>query len=152
MAKLTAKNRAKIFLLARRGLTDVEIGQIVGIADRTLRRWKLRSLDFLDELNRCKAQADGLVERSLFERAVGDEWSEEHLAQNADGSQTVVTLRKRLPPDPACCIFWLKNRKSEDWKDRRELLPSPATINIIYGHVTPQLQIARPMPNESVRP
>ena len=26
-----------------------------------------------------------------------------------------------MPPDTTACIYWLKNRKPEQWRDRREV-------------------------------
>ena len=33
----------------------------------------------------------------------------------------IVPVMEHCPPDPTACIFWLKNRKPKDWKDKREL-------------------------------
>ena len=33
-------------------------------------------------------------------------------------------IRKRYPPDVVACIFWLKNRRPDIWRDKREEAPN----------------------------
>jgi hypothetical protein len=34
---------------------------------------------------------------------------------------SLTPLTKHYPPDTTACIFWLKNRKPKEWRDRAEL-------------------------------
>ena len=34
----------------------------------------------------------------------------------------VKRVRKQVVPDTTAQIFWLKNRKPEDWRDKREII------------------------------
>src|SRR6516225_6395600 len=52
---------------------------------------------------RGKAPADERVVVSLYQRALGYDHNGKH-----------------YPPDVTACIFWLKNRAPEEWRDRRE--------------------------------
>ena len=117
--KLTSKLRAAIFFLARRGCTEAQISEVLGIAKSTLNNWK-GQIEFLDSLKRSKDVADDLVERSLFERALGYEFAEEQVIGIGRGEQEVVQVRRRLPPDVTAYIFWLKNRRRDQWRDRSE--------------------------------
>ena len=35
-----------------------------------------------------------------------------------------VTYTERMSPDTTACIFWLKNRKPEEWRDKTQVEPS----------------------------
>ena len=66
-----------------------------------------------------------IVENALFKRAVGCEVTEsiEETAGEGNEKYVVKTIRKikQLPPDVGAIIFYLKNRASKDWQDRRTL-------------------------------
>ena len=32
-----------------------------------------------------------------------------------------MRLEKRMPPDTTACIFWLKNRRKEQWREKLEV-------------------------------
>jgi hypothetical protein len=34
---------------------------------------------------------------------------------------------ERMPPDTTACIFWLKNRNPEEWRDKTQVEPSWAS-------------------------
>jgi len=118
--KLTPELKAAIFFLARRGCTDEQIAQVLGIAHRSIDNWKI-NLDFLQTLNTEKATADDLVERSLYERALGYEFETEEVMHYKGADSEVVNVVKKLPPDVTACIFWLKNRRRDLWRDKSEM-------------------------------
>lgn len=77
---------------ARDGLTDVQIAKNIGIQQSTFYDWKLKHVEFSEALKRSKDVADYEVENALFKKAkMGD-----------------VTAQ----------IFWLKNRKPKQWRDK----------------------------------
>jgi hypothetical protein len=59
--------------LVFRGLTDVEIAQVLGVAERTIYAWKLAHPEFAQTLERAKEVANEKVEQSLIMRALGFE-------------------------------------------------------------------------------
>jgi len=102
------------------GATDVELAHAFGVSLATLKNWKGRHPDFLAAL-KAKAEADGNVVVSLYRRAMG--YSHEAVKIFADpktGREKIVTYTERYPPDTTACIFWLKNRQREQWRDRQE--------------------------------
>lgn len=117
----------RIPLLARRGFTDKEIAEVLGITDRTLDNWKKAHPEFFRSLNDWKYQADKDVERSLYERACGYEHPEVKVFNNGGEIVTHEVVR-HYPPDSTAMIFWLKNRKRDVWRDRTELEHSFETI------------------------
>lgn len=91
-----AEDEDKLFLLeswSRSGLTDIEIAENIGIDVRTLYRWKKKDSRISQSLKRGKEVADYKVENALYESAIGG---------------NVVAQ-----------IFWLKNRKPNDWRDKQ---------------------------------
>lgn len=99
------------------GATDLEIADFFGVNVATLHRWKHSFPAFCDALKVAKEIADKRVERSLFARANGYEHDEVHVS-NYQGAITLTPIRKIYPPDTTAAIFWLKNRKPAEWRDK----------------------------------
>lgn len=102
------------------GATDIEIADALDIEVRTLYRWKAENEPFCQALKAGKSIADERVERSLFARANGYEHAEVHIS-NYQGVITQTPIRKIYPPDTAAAIFWLKNRKPAEWREKQEI-------------------------------
>ncbi len=86
-----------LFLLeswARDGLTEVQMAENIGISARTLLNWKKRSIPIFLALKKGKEVSDYQVENALFKSAL-------------EGNVTAQ-------------IFWLKNRKPEQWRDKQD--------------------------------
>ena len=103
--------------LAERGFTDADMAEFFGVAVSTVAKWKVDFPDFSDALKAGKAIADSRVVRSLYERATGYSHPDVHVS-NFQGEITVTQLTKHYPPDTTACIFWLKNRQKEGWRDK----------------------------------
>jgi hypothetical protein len=106
--------------LAQLGATDMEIADFFRVDVRTIHRWKIVHLEFCHSLNIAKEQADARVERSLFQRSIGYERDAVKIFCNKDGEVTTVPYREIVPPDTTAMIFWLKNRRPKEWRDRTE--------------------------------
>ena len=104
---------------ARDGLTDEQIAHNMGISVATLYNWKNEHLEILESLKRGKEVVDRMVENALLKRALGYEYEE--VSEKFEGG--VLTERKvtkkQVTPDTTAQIFWLKNRKPIDWRDKR---------------------------------
>jgi hypothetical protein len=99
------------------GFTDQELADLFGVSVRTINTWKTRHVDFLQALKAGKTEADDRVERTLYHRAVG--YSHEvGKPMVIDKEVRIVTYTERMPPDTTACIFWLKNRNPEEWRDK----------------------------------
>ena len=98
MAKTTYKDweeKEKILLLqgwARNGLTNEQIASNMGIAVSTLWEWRKKSPKISSALKIGKDEADIQVENALYKEAL-------------KGNTTAI-------------IFWLKNRKPKEWRDK----------------------------------
>ena len=85
---------------ARDGLTDEQIAHNMDISTVTLYDWKKKYPKISNALKKTKEIVDRQVENALFKKA-------------CEGDTTAM-------------IFWLKNRRPNDWRDKRENLQ---TIN-----------------------
>lgn len=109
-----AEQAGKLCLL---GATDMEIADFFKVDVRTIYRWKGEHPEFCQSLKAGKDEADERVVRSLFARANGFEHDEVDI--RVIGGKIVKTpIRKHYPPDTVAAIFWLKNRRREDWRDK----------------------------------
>lgn len=86
--------------LAESGMSQNEIAEKLGIHRSTLYRWINRKNDFCDSIKNGNELSDEAVEVSLFKRACGYEIGKRH-----------------IPPEVTACIFWLKNRRPDRWRD-----------------------------------
>lgn len=119
-SKYDTLDMAKVAMLAKRGWTDAEMAEFFGVAEATWYNWKDAHPEFLEALKDWKEEADARVERSLYERATGYSHPEDKIFQH-NGEPVVVPTVKHYPPDTTAAIFWLKNRKREQWRDRHDI-------------------------------
>lgn len=78
------------------GATHHEIAEAIGIKEDAFRVWQRTFPDLRLALKRGKEHADERVVNALYEKA--------------------------LSGDTTACIFWLKNRQPDKWRDRREYI------------------------------
>lgn len=112
--------------LCRLGATDKEIADFLNIVESTLNEWKLNYPDFSESIKRGKIEADANVADRLYQRAMGFEHDSEEIkvvsiGQGEGSSIERVQIRKIYPPDATAAIFWLKNRRPKEWRDRKEV-------------------------------
>ncbi len=65
--------------------------------------------------------ADATVAEKLFKRATGYEHLAVKISANPNGDEHVTEYVERYPPDTTACIFWLKNRQRDKWRDRQDI-------------------------------
>lgn len=114
--------------LAREGHTDEEIAERldppIGVA--TLNRWKRDYPEFHEALKQGKSIVDAQVEESLLRRALGFSTTETRLEAKSDEfgrplrGGRVIKITREVPPDSTAAIFWLKNRKPVQWRDKQD--------------------------------
>ena len=102
------------------GATDAQVAADLGVSERTLNRWRLKHPEYCRAVKDAKVIADEKVERSLYERACGSSIPEDKVFCS-NGEVTIVPGRKHYPPETTACIFWLKNRRPDEWRDQRNL-------------------------------
>lgn len=146
MASRGAKDKCKDWLTpdglqrleswARDGLTDEQIAANIGVSKSTFYKWKREHAQFSDAIKKGKAPVDFEVENALLKRALGYEVTEDETIFKVSGTKTdengkmvpildyngakVIRRKRHIPPDPLSIFYWLKNRKPEQWRDKRE--------------------------------
>lgn len=116
------------------GLTDEDIAHNMGIAVGTLYRWKNEHSEICEALKTSKEVADRIIENALFERAKGIHKTikkpikVKQVLYSPEGrkiaEKEVIEQAEEeiyVPPDTTAAIFWLKNRKPEQWRDKRQV-------------------------------
>jgi hypothetical protein len=112
-----AEQAAKLCAL---GATDAQLADFFSVSVSTVNLWKTEHPEFSESIKVPKAQADERVEQSLYRRALGYEHDEVDI--RVIDSQVVQTpIRKHYPPDSTAMIFWLKNRKPAEWRDKQDV-------------------------------
>ncbi len=127
---------------ARDGLTDEQIAHNLGISKDTFYTYKKEHTDFSDSLKRGKEVVDIEVENALYKKATGFT-VKVHKAfkvknvEYKDGKRVreheeVVLAEEEqyIPPDTTAQIFWLKNRKPSDWRDK-QIIEADVTQQVI---------------------
>jgi len=118
--------------LAEKGFIDQDFADFYGVNIDTIYEWKKVHKEFSDTLKSGKEISDTKVVRSLYERATGYSHPDVHIS-NYQGEITVTPITKHYAPDTTAAIFWLKNRRPDEWRDKRDIeLSTPKAIKIIY--------------------
>jgi len=100
---ITEEGLIKLEGWAKDGLTDEQIAKNIGITAKTLYEWKNKFSNVCETLKRGKDVVDRQVENALFESAL-------------EGNTTAQ-------------IFWLKNRKPKEWRDKQDIEHSGSVTN-----------------------
>lgn len=102
------------------GATNADLADFFEVSIRTIERWTSEHESFCRALKEAKATADERVERSLYQRAVGYTFDSEKI-MSVRGEAVRLPTREHVPPDVTAQIFWLKNRRPAEWRDKQEL-------------------------------
>lgn len=105
---------------ARDGLTDEQIAHNMGISPATLYNYKRDHLEILEALKKGKEVVDIQVENALLKRALGYSYEEKKVEVSEEGTKVTKTI-KEVVPDTTAQIFWLKNRRPEQWRDKQDI-------------------------------
>lgn len=120
----------QVKILCRLGAIDKDLAEFFDVSEQTINAWKQRYPAFLESLKEAKDIADNAVEMALYKRAIGYEHEEDKIF-NQNGEPLIVPTIKHYPPDTVAAIFWLKNRRPEQWRDKAEI-EHTLTSNPVY--------------------
>jgi hypothetical protein len=98
------------------GATDKDLAGFFHVSVPTIWRWSCEHEGFCNALKVGKAEADERVERSLYHKATGYTFESVKIFQY-EGAPVTVPFTEHIPPDTTACIFWLKNRRPDLWRD-----------------------------------
>jgi len=104
-------------LLCQRGATMAELAAAFNVANCTLYVW----LNKYPELHTAvQVSADVFnhrVERALAERAIGGFVTTVPEVTDPETGKVTPAVQQYYPPDPTSCIFFLKNRMPDKYRD-----------------------------------
>ncbi|MDU0429199.1 helix-turn-helix domain-containing protein [Staphylococcus chromogenes] len=102
---------------ARDGLTMDQIAYNMGITKPTLYKWQKKNNNLVNALKVGRDSTDRQVENALFKNAIGFHYTEEQLTDDGE----VVEVQKYSKPNTTAQIFWLKNRKPDEWREKQNV-------------------------------
>jgi hypothetical protein len=106
--------------LAFLGATDREMAEFFEVSESTFNLWKHEHPELSESAKLGKEAADARVEQSLYRKAVGYSYDSEKVFQF--GGQIVrAAVVEHVPPSDTAMIFWLKNRRRDQWRDRQDV-------------------------------
>lgn len=123
-SKFETINQEQLKKLCVAGFTDIQIADFFNINVDSLNEYKKKYPEFSASLKDWKLDADKVVEKCLYQRAIGyqfDEVTKECVEVNGKevkGTARVKTVSKHYAPDVTAQIFWLKNRQPAQWRDK----------------------------------
>ena len=137
---LTEDGLTKIQGWARDGLIDKQIAHNMGVAYSTLRYWKARFPEIEAALRKGKEVVDREVENALLKSALGfmqkikkpvrikeveyDPKSGKKIREVEKWVQVEEEIY--VAPQVTAQIFWLKNRKPDQWREKNDLTLTPS--------------------------
>ena len=123
----TEQNLLIVKSMVRKGWTNDEIADYIGITQSTFYDWQKKHPEFSEVLKEPKEYCVAKVENAVFARATGIEKTiheKETVTVEKDGKKTVTTTEKDgvcyYPPDTRAAIFYLTNRAGKDWKQKQQ--------------------------------
>jgi hypothetical protein len=112
----------------------------MGVAESTLRNWKNIFPEIAEALRKGKEVVDREVENALFKSALGfmqkvkkpvrireveyDPKSGKKIRESEKWVQVEEEIY--IPPQVTAQIFWLKNRKPDQWREKNDLTLTPS--------------------------
>lgn len=128
--KFDFKDKSNLLIIkgwAKDGATDKQIASNIGYNETYFSELKGQIPELSEALKNGRAPLDVIVEDKLFGKAVGMKVMVQQAVKvkevyfDVEGRRCekehveVVELEQEVPPDTTAGIFWLKNRKPEQW-------------------------------------
>lgn len=107
----------------------------MGISPRRYYEWQIKFPQMSQAIKKGKAPVDMQVENALLKRALGYSYVEtvtdfelvDTGEKDDDGKpvmekriKNVRSVKKEMAPDVGAAAFWLKNRRPDKWREKRE--------------------------------
>ena len=106
--------------MCKLGATDSDLARVFKVTTQTIYNWQVEHPEFLDAIMQGKDFFDDKIERSLAHRALGYTFNSEKVFQH-QGEIVRAEVLEHIPPDVTAQIFWLKNRRKEQWNTPSEV-------------------------------
>lgn len=112
--------------LAKAGFTNEQMAEEFGVATSTFSLWLKDHQVFSDAVKEGRSVSDEKVVQSLYQLAIGYEQEVEKpmsvpMGNNMGSEVKIVKYSEKVQPNPTAIIFWLKNRRPKDWRDKQDV-------------------------------
>ena len=108
----------------RDGLSLDQIAIKIGIASRTLSRWRVKYSSIGQVLKKTREMADTEVENALFKRAIGYNitLTKPMKIKDTPYSESIIYVNEEvhIAGEVGAQVFWLSNRKPEVWQNTQK--------------------------------
>ena len=137
---LTEEGLLRIQGWARDGLTDKDIAKNMRVGYTSIREWKKKFPEIAEALRIGKDSADRIVENALYKSACGYTVKvrkpvkvkqidyDPETGRKVCESETwkMVEEEQHYPAQVTAQIFWLKNRKPDQWREKNDVALGPS--------------------------
>jgi hypothetical protein len=103
------------------GATNETLATRFGVCRRTIDSWIATIPEFSFAIRQGREGANEAVVSALFRRATGMEQTMTKVFCHR-GQPVTADYTLHLPPDVRACIFWLRNRRPEEWRESRPVV------------------------------
>ena len=104
------------FELCLAGATNRDLADAFEVGHSTIDNWLQKHPEFAQSVKRGRVLADGAVARGLYSRAIGYSYETTRVVFN-QGEPVILRQTVHKPPDVRAAIFWLRNRRPQQWRD-----------------------------------
>ncbi len=94
-----------------------EVAELLGISVKTYYNWQEKYSAFEQSVNEGKVGTDLKAIENLADMVTGYEIVEVHINKTTGDE---IEVRRQSKPDLAAIRYWLNNRRSENWRERRD--------------------------------
>lgn len=103
------------------GHTQAECARFLGVSVPTFEEYKKKYPEFLNAVKSANRVLDDIVVNALYLKAIGFE-------------RVVNGQVRYYPPDLGAQVFWLKNRRPDEWRDKKEIeVPESLKVNFNWS-------------------
>ncbi len=120
----------KVKKLAKKGLTDTQITESLGIARSNFYEWQKKYQDFQDTLEVGRKIVTGRVINAFLKRCEGFKYKEKKVKTDKEGNVETEIIVKNVIPDREACWKWMCNKEPEEFKSTPDPISGDVKIEI----------------------
>ncbi len=102
------------------GATNEDLADVLRVSRNTIGNWLARYPEFKQAMQDGRDVADADVAQALLHKAKGFTHEDVKILQ-LGGELKPVEYSRYFPPDSQAALFWLRNRRHKQWRERIEL-------------------------------
>jgi hypothetical protein len=114
--------------LCERGATNPDLAGRFGVARSTIDLWIATHSEFAEAVEQGRDVAEATAVESLFTRVTGYNHQAEKVFLYR-GEPRTATYTAHVPPETRACIYWLRNRRPEDWRTQADTTPEFSVVD-----------------------